>query len=93
MRIDISSQLCGDFNTFHAMSKANTQGLFKGQFIGMNDMNEKPIHEGDSVQFYYKGKSVVCQVVYVPEWAMFCLEWADGDKNKFPMNPEKYEVI
>ena len=66
--------------------------LFKGQFIGMFDKNGKPIHEGDSVRFYYNGDFVICTVIYVPEWAMFCLQWSDGYKNKFPMNPEKYQV-
>ena len=32
-------------------------------------------------------------VIYVPDWAMFCLQWPDGYKNKFPMNPEKYPVV
>jgi hypothetical protein len=67
--------------------------LFKGQFIGMVDMDGIPIHEGDSVQVYYKGELVICKVIYVPEWAMFCLQWPDGYKNKFPMNPEKYKVV
>ena len=34
------------------MSGQNLNILFKDQFIGMVDMNGKPIHEGDSVQFY-----------------------------------------
>jgi hypothetical protein len=75
------------------MNKQNLTELFKGQFIGMFDKNGKPIHEGDSVQFYYKGELVVSKVVYVRDWAMFCLQWPDGYKNKFPMNPEKYQVV
>ena len=67
--------------------------LFKGQFTGMHDMNGKPIHEGDSVRFYYNGEYVICKIIYVPDWAMFCLQWSDGYKNKFPMNPEKYHVV
>jgi len=75
------------------MTKQDLTELFKGQFIGMVDMNGKPIHEGDSVQFYYKGEIVTCKIIYVPDWAMFCLQWSDGYKNKFPMNPEKYQVV
>jgi hypothetical protein len=56
-------------------------------------MNGKPIHEGDTVKFYYKGEFVICKVIYVPDWAMLCLQWPDGYKNKFPMNPEKYQVV
>ena len=75
------------------MNEQDSSQLFRGQFIGMYDMNENPIHEGDSVEFYYKGEMVTCKVVYVAEWAMFCLQWPDGYKNKFPMNPEKYQVV
>lgn len=75
------------------MTNEKASDLFKGQFIGMYDMKGKPIHEGDSVQLYNKGEFVICKVVYVPEWAMFCLQWPDGYKNRFPMNPEKYQVV
>jgi|GEM_PF-2531353 len=75
------------------MERQNSKDLFKGAFFGMFDKNGEPIHEGDSVQFYHKGKSVICKVIYVPDWAMFCLQWPDGYKNKFPMNPENYEVV
>ena len=75
------------------MSKQNLAELFKGQFVGMFDKNGRPIHEGDSVQFYHKGETVICKVIYVPDWAMFCLQWQDGYKNKFPMNPERYQVV
>ena len=75
------------------MGKQDLTELFKGQFIGMTDMDGKPLHESDSVQFYYKGETVTCKIIYVPEWAMFCLQWPDGYKNKFPMNPEKYQVV
>jgi hypothetical protein len=75
------------------MSNQKSSEFFKGQFIGMADKNGRPIHEGDSVQFYYKGETVICKVIYVPERAMFCLQWPDGYKNKFPMNPEKYQVV
>ena len=74
------------------MSDQDLTELFKGQFTGMFDMNGKPIHEGDSVRFYYNGGCVICKIIYVPDWAMFCLQWSDGYKNKFPMNPEKYQV-
>ena len=75
------------------MDRQNATELFKGHFIGMFDMNGKPIHEGDSVRFYYQGEFVICKVVYVPEWAMFCLQWSDGYRNKFPMNPDKYQIV
>lgn len=75
------------------MSRQDSTQLFKGQFIGMYDMKGAPIHEGDAVRFYHRGEFVVCQIIYVPEWAMFCLQWPDGYKNKFPMNPERYEVV
>lgn len=67
--------------------------LFAGDFIGMYDKNNRPIHEGCRVRLYYKGEYITCKVIYVPEWAMFCLQWPDGYKNKFPMSPEKYEVV
>jgi len=75
------------------MNKQNVTGSFKGQLTGMVDMNGKPIHEGDSVQFYYKGEMAICKIIYVPDWAMFCLQWPDGYKNKSPLNPEKYQVV
>jgi len=75
------------------MRKQDLSEFFKGEFIGMFDMNGKPIHEGDSVQLYYKGEFVICKIIYVPDWAMFCLQWQDGYKNKFPMDPEKYQVV
>ena len=75
------------------MESKDLSDLFKGQFTGMYDMDRLPIHEGDQVQFYRKGETIVCKVIYVPQWAMFCLEWPDGYRNKFPMNPEKYQVV
>jgi hypothetical protein len=75
------------------MSVQNLTQLFKGEFIGMVDKDGKPIYEGDSVRFYYNGDFVTCKVIYVPDWAMFCLQWPDGYKNKFPMNPENYQVV
>jgi len=75
------------------MNQQNLANLFKGQFTGMSDINGKPIHEGDSVQLYYKGEFVICKIIYVPDWAMFCLQWPDGYKNKFPMDPEKFQVV
>ena len=73
------------------MSEQNPVEPFKGQFIGMYDKNRKPIHEGDSVRFYHKGEWVTCKIVYVPDWAMFCLKWPDGYVNKYPLSPERYE--
>lgn len=67
--------------------------LFKGAYIGMKDMDGALLFEGDRVQFYYKGQSVICKIIYVPEWAMFCLLWDDGYRNKFPMNPKKYRKV
>ncbi|MEJ1239728.1 hypothetical protein WBG78_16445 [Chryseolinea sp. T2] len=75
------------------MSKQVPGDLFKGQFIGMYDVNGNALHEGDSVRLYYKGEFPICKIVYVPEWAMFCLQWPDGYQNKFPMNAERYERI
>ena len=75
------------------MAAEDVKNLFQGQFIGMFDKDGEPMHEGDSVQFYYKGELVTCRIVYVSEWGMFCLQWPDGYKNKFPMNPEKYHVV
>ena len=75
------------------MNQQNLANLFKGQFTGMSDINGKPIHEGDSVQLYYKGEFVICKIIYAPDWAMFCLHWPDGYKNKFPMDPEKFHVV
>jgi hypothetical protein len=45
------------------------------------------------VRLYHNGSFVSCKIVYVPEWAMFCLQWPDGYKNKWPMNPDRYEKI
>jgi hypothetical protein len=56
-------------------------------------MNEKPIHEADSVQFYHRGETVICKIVYVIAWALFYLQLQDGYKNKFPMNSDKYQVV
>lgn len=75
------------------MNKEDPTELFKGQFTGMVDMNGKPIYEGYSVRLYHRGEFVICKIVYAPEWAMFCLQWPDGYKNKFPLNPEKYQVV
>ena len=75
------------------MDPKDLDNLFKGAYTGMNDREGNPIHEGDSVQFYHKGETVTCKIIYAPEWAMFCLLWPDGYKNKFPMNPENYTVV
>jgi len=65
--------------------------LFKGAYLGIEDKNGLKLHEGDQVRFYYKGEFVVCRIIYEPAWAMFCLQWPDGYKNKHPLNPERYE--
>lgn len=75
------------------MSNQDLTGLFKGQFIGMYDKKGTALHEGDKVSFYYKSDLITCKIIYAPEWGMFCLQWSDGYKNKFPMNPERYEKI
>lgn len=72
---------------------SNTDNLFKDAYIGMKDKEGTLLFEGDRVQFYYKGQYVICQIIYVSEWAMFCLLWDDGYRNKFPMNPEKYKKV
>jgi hypothetical protein len=69
------------------------QDLFTGEFIGMFDQHGSPLHEGDEVEFYHKGQQVRCTIIYVKEWAMFCLQWPDGYVNKWPMNPEKYSKV
>lgn len=70
-----------------------SEKLFQGAYFGMKDKNGNNLHEGDWVRFYHKGEYVTCKIIYEPEWAMFCLQWPDGYKNKFPLNPEKYERI
>lgn len=67
--------------------------LFKGVYFGMKDKNGTDLHEGDQVQLYYKGNLVKCKIVYEPDWGLFCLQWPDGYKNKYPLNPERYEKI
>lgn len=68
--------------------------LFKGAFTGLHDKNGTPIHEGSSVKFYYKGEYVVCKIIYAPKLAMFCLQWADGYINTYPItNADKMEVV
>ncbi len=42
------------------MDNQNLTELFKGHFIGMFDMNGKPIHEGDSRSFLLSGR--VCDL-------------------------------
>jgi hypothetical protein len=71
----------------------STRDLFKGQFIGMFDQNGSPLYEGDEVQFYNKGDMIKCKIIYVSGWAMFCLQWPDGYRNKWPLNPEKYVKV
>lgn len=75
------------------ISSSKSENLFKGAYIGMKDKEGALLFEGDCVQFYYKGQDVTCQIIYVPEWAMFCLKWDDGYRNKSPMNPEKYKKV
>ena len=67
--------------------------MFEGQYIGMLDKNGNKLHNGDRVRFYYKGETVTCKIIYEPEWAMFCLQWSDGYKNKFFLTPDKYERV
>lgn len=68
--------------------------LFKNEFIGLYDKNHNKIHEGNFVKFYYKGTYVICQIIYFPDNAMFCLKWSDGYINKFPIcNSNKYEIV
>lgn len=83
----------GSPHKFLLFSLLMKKKLFSGEFIGMYDKNNDPIHEGHQVKLYYKGEVVTCKIVYVSDWAMFCLEWPDGYRNKFPMNPEKYEIV
>ncbi|MBI1770625.1 MAG: hypothetical protein HYR67_19830 [Bacteroidetes bacterium] len=75
------------------MSNRETTDLFKNQFIGIYDKNGNQLHEGDNVRLYHNGSFVICKIVYSTEWAMFCLQWPDGYKNKWPMNPDRYEKI
>ena len=67
--------------------------MFEGQFIGMLDKNGNKLHEGNYVTFYHKGETVMCQIIYEPEWGLFCLKWSDGYKNKFFLTPDKYERV
>jgi hypothetical protein len=71
----------------------NKENLFQNQFIGMFDKNGNQLHEGDSVKLYHHGSFVICKIIYSSEWAMFCLQWPDGYKNKWPMNPDRYEKV
>jgi len=75
------------------MSKQEANDLFKNQFIGMYDKDGNQLYEGDSVRLYHNGNFAICKIIYSPEWAMFCLQWPDGYKNKWPMNPDRYEKI
>jgi len=75
------------------MSKEEIHDLFKNQFIGMHDKNGNQLREGDRVRLYHNGEFVICKIIYSLEWAMFCLQWPDGYKNKWPMNPDRYEKI
>ena len=59
----------------------------------MSDMNGKPIHEGDSVQLYYKGEFVSLQNNLCSRLGNVLSSMADGYKNKFPMDPEKFQVV
>jgi hypothetical protein len=82
----IADHLCPHLNS-------NTENLFKGAYIGMKDKDGALLFEGDRVQFYDNDQNVICTIVYVPEWAMFCLKWDDGNCNKNPLNPEKYTKV
>ena len=75
------------------MSNNESSTLFKGVYFGMKDKAGNDLHEGDQVRFYYKGEFVTCRIIYEPEWGMFCLLWPDGYKNKYPLNPDKYERV
>jgi len=67
--------------------------MFENQYIGIDDKNGFPIHNGDEIILYYKGDFVKCCIVYVPEWGMFAVKWSDGYINKWPINNEKSEVV
>ena len=75
------------------MSDENSSNLFKGAYFGMKDKDGNDLHEGDFVRFYFKGEFVMCRIIYEAEWGMFCLLWPDGYKNKYPLNPDKYERV
>lgn len=62
--------------------------LFEKAFTGMNDVNGKPIHEGDSIKLYYKGEYVVCRVIYDSKLAAFFIKWPDGYINQYFMTGE-----
>jgi len=57
----------------------------------MHDKNGNQLREGDRVRLYHNGDFAICKIIYSPEWAMFCLQWPAGYKNKWPMNPDRYE--
>jgi hypothetical protein len=67
--------------------------MFDKAFIGLNDSKGNPIHNGDHVILYYKGELVNCTIVYVPDSAMFCVQWPDGYINKWPINASKLTVV
>jgi uncharacterized phage protein (TIGR01671 family) len=60
------------------------------QFTGLFDKNGKEIYESDRVKLYRKGSFVTAVVIF--ENGLFCLQYEDGYKNIYPLNPENYEV-
>ena len=75
--------------------------MFEGQFIGMHDKNNQPLHCGDRVGFRYFNpdsmgwEDVEATIIYLEEKGLFCLRWDShkGEINRYFMNPWKYEKL